>query len=155
MNTAQNILIDSSVYISYFLSEENTHTDSVSLWDRVFRTDDEFRVIVPRLVWSETTSRILRKEGDPELVIVFDTMVKDSSNTEIFEFDETVQVITEMLAYTVNLKTSDLSIAACAKYANATLITWDKQLIKECSKFIDAVTPRGFLRRGKKMKKKH
>ncbi|GEM_PF-1492161 len=141
------LLIDSNVYVSALTEEDSLRKPSFSFLEKTLYSSSPFHIIFPRLVLLETANVLFRKTGDFEQATIFHEMIKNSTKNEIIEFDYHIQFVAESLFSKLCLKTSDLIIAASAFVTNSQLISWDKQLLKECSPFIEAYTPDEFLKK--------
>lgn len=131
-----NVLLDSSVFISFLNDTDVLHDDT----DTLFRTlleDKKVVIITPVLVFLEV-SHILHKKLNN-----FD----EASILNIFEkyekIDITFPIALKIIPFLkkINLKTSDAILIAVAKLTKATLITWDKKLEKEAKKLANVQTP--------------
>jgi predicted nucleic acid-binding protein len=120
----RNIVIDSCVFISHFGKDKFT-TQSKSFFQKISKTNTQ--IILPALVAAEVLV-VLRQNGAinlEEITQIF-TQLKFSAINK-----ETIENLAILLKNNAShLKTSDLIIALTAKLNNATLITWDKQLLK-------------------------
>jgi predicted nucleic acid-binding protein len=139
-------VIDSSVFVSYFLEEENTHEEVKNLLG--FLEEQSWSNIVPRIVAVETINTIYRKSKDEELsgrILI----AANERNMTVRDIDKEVQAGARIVMKNINIKTSDLIIATVAAMSDSTLITWDTKLIKEASKICEALTPKQFLKKTK------
>jgi|SRR3989344_2794665 len=117
------ILIDSSVYISYFGSDSNT-PQSLVFWERISSKD--VKVTSSSLVTAETMI-ILSQQKIPNLPMIYDKLKQIETTSLDDEFLELlVNYVTKNRRF---LKSSDLIIVFTAKLHSATLITWDKRLL--------------------------
>lgn len=121
----QPLVIDSSVYVSYFGHDANTpHTKQ--FWRTLATISPQ--IIIPSLVVAETFVT-LAKERVPYLDLVY----RYFTSTIFIPIDQPLidhlyEFITA-LASPSQLKTSDLLIALIAKLHSATLVTWDRRLL--------------------------
>lgn len=141
----KNILIDSNVFISSFLKEEEACEQSDIFLAHVATNEVVYRIILPRLVILESTVNIYRKTTDKEKAMSVQRFAEERRKCEVVEFDAVVQKTSEHLMEKVVLKTSDLTLVAMAYLMDAEIISWDKQLLKEASKVVSAITPTAFL----------
>lgn len=120
----KNIVIDSCVYISHFGKDKFT-PQSKSFFRKISQTN--IQIIIPTLVAAETLV-ILSQNGAVNLekiILIFSQMRSSALNKK------TIADLANLLKNNKTpLKTSDLVIALTAKLNKATLITYDKQLLK-------------------------
>lgn len=120
----KNIVIDSCVYISHFGKDKFT-PQSKSFFQRISRTNTQ--IILPAIVAAETLV-VLSQNGAANLeriTQIFSQMKFSPINKE------TINDLASLLKGNKTLlKTSDLIIALTAKLNEASLITYDKQLLK-------------------------
>ncbi|MCL4418398.1 MAG: type II toxin-antitoxin system VapC family toxin [Actinobacteria bacterium] len=134
-----SLLLDSSVYISYFNERDIFHRDTAEFIHSVASPDTTF--IVPITVPLEVGNilyKTVEKFKYEDLILFF----KDH---DIVNLD--LELASELLKLfkNFNLKTSDAIILAIAELADAALITWDKKLQKEAEKLVPAYTPKSFI----------
>ena len=119
------VVIDSSVYISYYGSDIHS-----PLAKKFFKSNSQLiYVVTPTLVIAETLT-ILAKQNFPHLETITQTLLR----TEVINLDaQFLKSLTSHLSSSrgQSLRASDLIIALTAKSTNATLITWDKQLLSQ------------------------
>ncbi len=130
------LVIDSSVFISA-VGEKNVNSYPSQQFFGLLKRDI---AIIPILVVIETIT-ILGKQGNKQIEEILDYLLSM----------KTVNIDPEFLAKTkqwligrTSLKTSDLLIAVTAKLHSCTLITWDKQLLKNAHKICPTLTPTQF-----------
>lgn len=135
----KDLILDSSVYISYLNPKDVLHIETKKFIDRI--TSPNVNFIVPIIVFLEVGNvlqKILTKFKNEDLMRFFD-------DHTIVNLD--LQQAYELLAIfkNFNLKTSDAIILGTAILNKATLITWDEKFQKEAKKFVDTQTPKTFL----------
>lgn len=135
------LLIDSSVFISFFNDADVFHKDSVVFFEKLLEDKNVINVL-PILVLLEMVNVLQQKIG----------VFNEKKLLEAFNKYEKVDLSFEscrgylLLFNRLHLKTSDAIITACAKLTNAILITWDEKLVKEAKKLANAQTPATFLK---------
>ena len=130
----QRLLVDSSVYISAFNPNDAFAHQSVDF----FRALDPQHVdfLLPRLVMIEVFN-ILHRHG----VRDFRSLERLFTPIEPVDLDGEVQAVAFRILPDVRLKSADLVIVATAKLYEAELITWDRQLIRQATRVVEARTP--------------
>ncbi len=129
------LVIDTCVYVSYFASDSKS--DATRTFFKRLSPASEF--ILPTLVVCETLVS-LAKVKYKKIELVLESFQK----LLLIDLDSNfVQTLLKLLtSQTSMLKTSDLIIALTAKLHNATLVTWDKQLLSQ--NICPTVTPQKF-----------
>lgn len=132
----KKIVIDSCVFISHFGKDEFTY-QSKSFFQKISQTNTQ--IILPALVAAEVLV-VLRQNG----AINLEKITQIFSQMEFSEINrETIKDLSNLLE--INrpyLKTSDLIIVLTAKLNKATLVTWDKQLLR--NNFCKTTTPKEY-----------
>lgn len=119
----KRIVIDSCVYISQF-GKDKFSPQSRLFFQKLSQTDT--KIIIPALVWAETIV-VLRQNGAKNLEKIsqiFSQLKFSAINKDTIE-----ELTTLLKTGTSNLKTSDLVIALTTRINEATLVTWDDQLL--------------------------
>ncbi|TSC85822.1 MAG: hypothetical protein G01um101416_774 [Microgenomates group bacterium Gr01-1014_16] len=116
------LVIDSSVYVSYFGKDINTPQSKI-FWQTL--ETSTFKIIVPALVVAETLVSLSKQQ-----VSYLGLVHKYFKSSPIFPIDQDlIDNLSTYLNPPPKLKTSDFLIAVIAKLHSATLITWDKRLL--------------------------
>ena len=132
----KTLLLDSSVYISSLSKKDIFHRETKEFTSLL--KDEEIEIISPILVVLEVAN-ILQKSAIRILSLFEESLVVDLNwnfGKQIIPFFKKV-----------NLKTSDAIIVAVAKIYKAQLISWDKKLIRESKKLVQAYTPQEYLKK--------
>lgn len=117
------ILIDSSVFVSYFGSDSNT-TPSQLLWKHI--ASQNVKIINSSLVVAETL-HTLSQQKIANLSNIYNTLKQIDTTPLDEEFvDRFVDYVSKSPC---SLRSSDMVIAFTAKLHSAVLITWDKRLL--------------------------
>jgi len=135
------ILVDSSVFISFFNDQDINHRDTIKLFEK-FSKDKSIGLILSVLVFLEVTYVL----GKQEIKVNEDEMINIFTTAERIDLDYVLTKTILPIMKSLNLKTSDAVIVAIAKLTQSKFITWDKKLQKEAGKIIKTVTPKEFLR---------
>lgn len=132
------LVIDSNVFVSALGKPDDFTKDS----QRFFKSlDSDTELILPSLVVWETVTAIFKQN-----IIALKVVVKYFRGLDIIPLDaQYINLAVSYLPKDTNLKSSDLIVALTAKIKEATLITWDIQLLRNTSKFCTALTPKQYL----------
>lgn len=130
------ILLDSSVFISFFNDTDVFHLNTVNYIKNLLE-DKKLTIIMPALVFLEVAyvlTKQLRIFDEEKILTVF---------AKYERIPLTFSLIEKILPFLrhITLKTSDAALVAIAKYTDATLITWDEQLLAKAGKFVKTQTP--------------
>lgn len=134
------LLLDSSIFISFFNDEDILHNETTKLIKTLLE-EKELVIIIPVLIFLEVANTITKKTGK----------FNERQLFKIFGFYETIDLDLEFASSLIpmfkelNLKTSDAIIAATAKLTASWLITWDQKLQKAAQKIVTTQTPIEFL----------
>ena len=133
------ILVDSSVFISFFNETDVFYKETIKLINKLAK-DRTVELILPILVFLEVVyvlQKQLKKFDEEKIMRIFIA----SRSVEL-----TYNLAKEILPImrNINLKTSDAIIVATAKLTDAILITWDQKLKKEAAKLVKTKTPQEF-----------
>lgn len=143
----QKITIDSSVFISSFISNDPHYRDSKKFMAQIIKQQNQ--ILIPITSLMEILHAYFRATNDLNKT--------DELYQKFIEWNLTRQIrflnleAEELIYFTAhhhrfNLKTADSLVALTAHRQKCPLITWDKQLLK-ASPAIDVMTPKEFLRR--------
>jgi predicted nucleic acid-binding protein len=134
------LTIDSSVFLSSWQTNEVSHQHSLAFFNTLNNTP--VKIAVPDLAIFEL-SNVLTRIGlncRPYLDIFDDEWI------ELVPLSEELHTLFVKLASKAALKTSDLIFCATAKLTHSTLISWDRRLLREASKVVNALTPLDYVR---------
>ena len=135
------ILVDSSVFISFFNDTDIFHKETTSIVGK-FAKDKKIELILPIIVFLEvayTLQKQLKYFDENKTIKIF-----SASKTVELNYSLAKEILPIMKGF--NLKTSDAVIAAIAKLTEAIVITWDQKLQKEAGKIVKVFTPKEFLK---------
>ena len=130
----KTLLLDSSVYISGLNTKDSFHKLTKKFAIRL--KNKEVDIIVPVLVVLEVAN-ILQQPAEDVFYIFEDGLL---INLDLSLIKEIIPLFKK-----IKLKTSDAVIAATAKIYEAGIISWDKKLVKESKKLVNAHTPEEYL----------
>ncbi len=139
------LVIDSSVFLSAFLEKEVYHKDSICFFEDLKKV--QYKIIVPSLVIFEVLNNFYRHGGNKEQEERIFRNLQNSSAFSLIPLDSNfLEKIYLPLHHHFDLKTADSIFATIAFFYEAVLISWDKKLISQTKKHIQALTPKEFLK---------
>ncbi len=137
-------VIDTSVFISLLIDKEPHHASAISLWDD-FEGQLKPVLLFPRIVVIELMNKYYQITHEALSMNAIQEMIHSMGGAFQMDMDEELHDLASQLIPELSLKTSDLIIVAHAKLAQATLLTWDKRMIREASKIVKVMTPEELL----------
>jgi predicted nucleic acid-binding protein len=133
-------VVDSSVFLSLMLREEDSHKSTKKAWEYVSNMPQGV-ILFPRLVVLEMSNRYHQLSGSILHMNHIHEIIESMGGAFQMDMDDELHEVANELIPKLSLKTSDLIIVAHAKLAGATLLTWDKRMIREASKAVKVITP--------------
>ncbi len=141
------LVIDSNVFVSSFIAEEELHQTSLRFFTFLRSSLRPSSLLLPRIVMLEVVNSLYKKTGRFDEIQAFLHITDGDEQTQIFEFDQALQRSAYILLPKLRLKTLDFIVALSAISSRSTLISWDTALVKNCLPFIEAYTPGEFLKK--------
>jgi len=137
----KNFVVDASVFVSVFAEADTHHSASRAFFHLLEEQSKNVAVIVSAITLLETAN-VLSRYGRLAAV---DQALAHARSFLLIAADQSF--IEQAVPYfgLMRLKTADAVIAACAALHDATLITWDMQLLREARKITRAETPKAVL----------
>lgn len=139
-----NLTIDSSVFIASLNVSDVNHSLSVKFFQKIAPRTRYHSIIIPATIICETL-HVLNRLGDP----VGSTEIFSHASPDVLvPIDKFFiqEYLLEMRRFKI-MKTADAMIAAVAAKHNATLISWDRQLVKSTRPIVQSLTPAEFVKR--------
>ena len=132
------IVVDSSVFVSSLSPSDSTCDISQKFLSKLGTQE----VILPTLVLAEVAT-VLHRIGYTKIL----TVVRNISAFAQVPLDqEFIDFLLARLPKMPPIKTADMIIVCASKEKHATLVTWDRQLLKLPKKICEVVTPEAYLR---------
>jgi predicted nucleic acid-binding protein len=138
------LLLDSSVYLSFFLQDEKDSENSLRFMEWIKEQGEDCEIVVFRMVLFEVANVLMKKfdlpyhEVSPQYLAA---MIYQSGGGVIEMSDDFEKRMFDVYDHGVQLKTADLLVYLAAFNAEAELVTWDKQLICQTNKVWKAKMP--------------
>lgn len=136
---SDTVVVDASVWISAFITEDVHHSLSRPWLDQWLRTDHI--VVGPSLVLIEVAGAITRRTGDQAAARRAIDDLRKLPYMPLMPLDETLTTAAAHLAIDLRLRGADAVYAALAWLLAVPLITWDAELLTRASGHIDVRTP--------------
>ena len=134
------LVIDSSVFISHLGKNDEFTSGSKLFFTTIFEQKEE--LVIPTLVIAEILT-ILSQQNHTNLKLIYNTFndfnIIDISSNFLEKF------VDLLIKKHPSMKTSDLVIAATAKFNDSTLITWDRKILKPAKLICPTFTPKQYI----------
>ena len=138
------LVIDSSVYLSSFFENEPDHIISKQFIREIHESSKD--IYLPALVPAEVFNVLMRsKKFKPHFLQEVVKQFVNQPNLKIIPIDEKLLTSLYQTPKNILLKTSDLIITFVALVTHSTLVTWDKTMQKQASKYVTVHTPKYFI----------
>ena len=137
---SSSYVIDSSVFISALNSRDPHFRASKIFWETTVK--EKTSVILPVYIVLEVLN-VLRRNTlvtESELEEIHRQMTQAES-FHLFSWDQIFLESFLKEGPRLHLKTSDLAIAFTAFKTGSSLVTWDKKLLQQAAKVVQAATP--------------
>ncbi len=134
-----NCTIDASVFVAAARVEEEHYAASRQFLQRVQAL--AVTVFCPTLVLAECAAAIARPTGDEALAGEIITLVQDFPDMRLVAIELPLAHQAAQIAIAHRLRGADSIYAAVAELCQATLVTWDEEMLDRCRAVIPTFTP--------------
>ena len=134
-----NCTIDASVFVAAVRLEEDHYTVSREFLRQA--REEAVTVLCPTLVLPECAAAIARPTGDSALVEELTVLIEDFPGLRLVSIDLPLARRAVQIATTHRLRGADSIYVAVAEMFNATLVTWDAEMLQRGSAAIQTLTP--------------
>ncbi len=134
-----NCTIDASVFVAAVRLEENHYTVSRTFLQQA--REDALDVFCPTLVLPECAAAIARPTGDSALVEELTVLVESFPGLSLVSIDPPLAHRAVHVATVHRLRGADSIYVAVAETFNATLVTWDVEMLQRGSAIVQTLTP--------------
>ena len=130
-------VIDASVFVASARSDEPNYLIS----RKFLREAQTHEIYSPTLVLAECAAAIARQTGDPSLAEELVCIIEDFPGINLISLDIPMARKAAQIAVEHRLRGADAVYAAVAVAFNATLISWDQEMLKRCPPAVETMTP--------------
>ena len=134
-----NCTIDASVFVAAVRLEEDHYTASREFLRQV--REDAVTVFCPTLVLPECAAAIARPTGNLALVDELTVLIENFSGLHLVNIDLPLARRAVQIATTHRLRGADSIYVAVAEMFNATLVTWDTEMLQRGSAVVQTLAP--------------
>ena len=129
--------IDASVFVASARSDESNY-----LLSRKFLRDARsMEIYCPTLALAECAAAIARQTNDPHLAKELVSIIEDFPGINLISLDLSLARRAAHIAIEHRLRGADAAYVAVADAYNATLISWDQEMLKRCPAAVATMTP--------------
>ena len=133
------IVLDASVWVGVFLSEDIHHETSRQWFRQEVQERQTFTV--PAIFLAEIAGSISRRTGLPRSGRRASQVIVEARQFDVRVIDQSIAVSAANVASELSLRGADAIYVALAKRLDVPLITWDKELIRRASSVIEVRSP--------------
>ena len=131
--------IDASVFISSARTQEAHHQISVEFLDQLRR--EQPIVFCPSIILAECSAAIARRTGDPISARDLVLLVKDFVGMNLVPISIPLAERAAQIAADRQLRGADSVYVAIAEESDATLITWDNDMLQRGLAVVTTISP--------------
>ena len=129
--------IDASVFVASARSDEPNYLSS----RKFLRDAQSLEIYCPTLALAECAASIVRQTGDPSLAEELVSIIEDFPGINLISLDLSLARKAAQTAIAHRLRGADAAYVAVADAFDATLISWDQEMLKRCPPAVAAITP--------------
>jgi predicted nucleic acid-binding protein len=133
------IVIDASVWISYFLPTDVNYAPTRNWLGTYLLSNSVF--FAPTLVLAEVGGAVSRRAGQFAQAYQALQELRDITTLNLIEVDESLGSLATEIAINQRLRGADATYVAVAQQLNIPLITWDREIINRTSGIIQCLSP--------------
>lgn len=133
------MIVDASVWVSYFLAEDVRHMETVAWMDEMLSSRQP--ITVPTLVLPEVAGAIARRSSRPDLGLRAAQQIMEYPFVDLVYPDRRITLLATRVAATLPMKGADAIYVAVAKTLERPLVTWDVEQRARGSLLISARSP--------------
>ncbi|MCL4370687.1 MAG: type II toxin-antitoxin system VapC family toxin [Chloroflexi bacterium] len=119
------MVIDASVWVSYYIAGQEHHEETVAWLDGVIRREGV--VLLPSLAMPEIGGALSRRTGDAGLAMLALREIIDYPQLRIVHSDDRLMEEATRLAVGLPLRGADAVYVSLARSLGHPLITWDRE----------------------------
>ncbi len=132
-------VVDASVFVASARRSEFHHADSLNFLQAI--QEQTAAIFCPTLVLSECAAALARQTNQPSLPEKLVTYIEDFPLLSLIPLDVFVARRAAKIAINHRLRGADAVYTAVAEAFNATIITWDQEMLERCPGVAPTSTP--------------
>lgn len=134
-----NCAIDASIFVAAARIEEQHYAASRQFLQQVQAL--AAAVFCPTLVLAKCAAAIARPTGDEALAREIITLLQDFPDIHLIAIELSLAHRAAQIAIAHRLRGADSIYAAVAELCQATLVTWDEEMLERCQAVVPTFTP--------------
>ncbi|MGI5836139.1 MAG: type II toxin-antitoxin system VapC family toxin [Chloroflexota bacterium] len=119
------MVVDASVWVSYFIDIDANHASTVGWLEGVIR--DGCPLIGPTILLAEVAGAIARRSNSSEMGLAASEELRSLSSLRLVPLDDELARLSAHIATTLPAKGADAVYIATAEMLDVPLITWDTE----------------------------
>jgi predicted nucleic acid-binding protein len=145
-DAAMNCTVDANVFVAAARFEESHYTVSREFLHRA--RAEAVTVFCPTLVLPECAAAIARPTGDAALAEELTMLIESFPDLRLVTLDLSLARQAAQIATIHHLRGADAVYTAVAETFNATLITWDAEMLQRSPAVVPTLTPAEWVEQG-------
>ncbi len=133
------MVIDASVWVSYFLPHDKHHAVTVSWLEALTKAGDALSA--PTFLLPELAGAIARRSGSPELGMEAAKQVVGWPSMQMVPQDEALIALATQVAAELPVRGADSMYIAAAKLLGSPLVTWDDEQLSRGGRIVPTQSP--------------
>jgi len=119
------MVIDASVWVSYFIAIDANHTSTVGWLEGVIRGGRP--LAAPTILLAEVAGAIARRSNSSEMGLAVSEELRSLPSLRLVPLDDNLARLSAHVAATLSAKGADAIYIATAEMLEAPLVTWDAE----------------------------
>jgi predicted nucleic acid-binding protein len=145
-----NYTIDASVFVAATREQEKNFAISRELVDRFeHQSNQSLDVYCPTLILPECAAAIARSSSSRKTAEEIVTLLQNMEGLRLVGLDATLGTRAARIAIEQKLRGADAVYLTVAQAFDATLITWDSEMLERGAKVVQTMTPAQWLEQAK------
>jgi predicted nucleic acid-binding protein len=133
------VIVDASVWVSYFLPRDRFHADTVSWLEGCLRAERDLSS--PVLLLAELAGAVSRETGNAESGISAVDALGSIPSLTLLPLEGELTRLSAQVAASLRVRGADSIYIAAAEQLQLPLVTWDVEQRTRGSRLVRAVTP--------------
>lgn len=135
------MVVDASVWVSYFIAIDANHASTVGWLEGVIR--DGCTLIAPTILLVEVAGAVARRSNSSEMGLAASEELRNLPSLSLVPLDDDLTQLSAQVAATLPAKGADAIYIATAEMLDVPLITWDTEQRTRGSLLVRADSPAG------------
>jgi predicted nucleic acid-binding protein len=133
------VIVDASVWVSYFLPRDRFHAETAAWLEEALRAERD--LASPVLALAELASAISRETGNPESGMSAVDGLRSIPSLTLLPLDAELGRLSAQMAASLRVRGADAVYIAASEQLRLPLVTWDLEQRDRASRLVRAVAP--------------